>query len=116
MASDKSYLPSEVVEWLATRKEAGLRIDPETAEARWEHGQVCDPYGVDPNLPEEYQCIGRNYFARSPGSNVWVSFYDLPEVTRVALWKKHQSKLSFPAGLLDVPPWDRGGETDDLPF
>jgi hypothetical protein len=30
---------------------------------------------------------------------VWVSFYDLPDATRDALWKKHQSKLAFPAEL-----------------
>ena len=28
-----------------------------------------DPYGVE-DLSEEYQCIGRNYFARLPGSDV----------------------------------------------
>src|SRR5262245_19971461 len=65
-------------QWLAVRKEEGLRIDPETAEVFWEHGQVCDPYGVR-ELPPEYDCIGRNYFARSPRSNVWVSFDDLPD-------------------------------------
>ena len=26
------------------------------------------------DLPEEYQCIGRNYFARSPGSNAGFRF------------------------------------------
>jgi hypothetical protein len=30
--------------WLAARKEAALRIDPETAQVFWEHGQVLDPY------------------------------------------------------------------------
>ena len=30
-------------EWLAARKEAALRIDPETAEVFWEHGQTLDP-------------------------------------------------------------------------
>jgi hypothetical protein len=51
----------------------------------WEHGQVGDPYGLcDPN--DEQSCIGRNYLARSPGSNVWVSFDDLPAAVRNRLW------------------------------
>ena len=92
---------TEVQQWLAIRKEAGLKIDPETAEATWTYAQTLDPYGVLPNLPEECQQIGREYFARSPGSDVWVWFGDLPEATQTALWEKHRSKLAFPAGLFD---------------
>ena len=85
--------------WLAIRKEAGLKIDPETAEVEWTYACTMDPYGIDPELPEEYRDVGRQYFARAPGSDVWVSFYDLPEATRDALWEKHKSKLAFPAGF-----------------
>jgi hypothetical protein len=88
-----------VEQWLAIRKEAALQIDPETAEVYWDYAQVLDPYGVEPDLPEEYSCIGRAYFARSPGSDVWVCFYDLPEATREALWQRHKRSLAFPAGL-----------------
>lgn len=77
-----------VEQWLAIRKEAALQIDPETAEVMWDYVQIMDPYGVDPDLPKEYQCIGRGYFARSPGNDVWVSFDDLPEGTAEALWAK----------------------------
>jgi hypothetical protein len=70
-----------VEEWLAIRKEAGLQIDPETADVYWCHAQILDPYGIDPNLPKEYDQIGRVYFARSPKSDVWVEFNDLPEAT-----------------------------------
>jgi hypothetical protein len=56
----------EIQRWLAIRKDAGLQIDPATAEVHWGWGQVCDPYGIDPDLPKEYDCIGRTYFARSP--------------------------------------------------
>ena len=35
-----------VEQWLATRKEAGLKIDPETAEVDWIYAQTLDPYGV----------------------------------------------------------------------
>jgi hypothetical protein len=76
-----------IEEWLAIRKEAGLRIDPATAEITWCWGQVMDPYGVE-NLPKECWQVGRNRFARSPGGGVWVSFHDLPEATVAALWKR----------------------------
>ena len=78
----------------ALRKAVGLQIDPETAEVEWTYAQTLDPYGDDPNLPEEYQQVGREYFARSPGSDVWVWFGDLPKATRDALWH-----LALPAGL-----------------
>jgi hypothetical protein len=77
------------------------RIDPATAEVMWEYGYTLDPYGVHELLDEEKQ-IGRAYFARSPGSDVWVSFYDLPDATAAALWDKHSSKLAFPAGLFGI--------------
>jgi hypothetical protein len=91
----------DVQQWLASRKEAGLKIDPETAEVHWEYGQVMDPYGVYSDLPEECQQVGRQYFARSPGSEIWVHLRDLPDETRHALWEKHKSQLAFPAGLED---------------
>jgi hypothetical protein len=74
-------------QWLAIRKEAGLKIDPETAEVFWEHGQVPDPYGLYDLTDEEY-CVGRNYFARAPGSDVWVSFDDLPDAVCDRLWAR----------------------------
>ena len=87
-----------VDQWLAIRKEEGLKIDPSTAEVVWSYTQVLDPYGVNPPPPEA-DCVGRAYFARRPGSDVWVEFGDLPEETRDALWERHKSKLAFPAGL-----------------
>ena len=85
-------------QWRAIRKQAALQIEPATAEVLWTYGVVGDPYGVG-GIPEEEQCIGRAYFARSPGSDIWVWFGDLPSATRAALWEKHESKLAFPAGL-----------------
>jgi hypothetical protein len=87
--------------WLATRKEAGLKIDPETAEVDWIYVQTLDPYGVYPDLPAECQQVGRAYFARSPDSDIWVEFGDLPKATAEALYQKHKRKLAFPAGLPD---------------
>jgi hypothetical protein len=85
-------------QWLAIRKQAGLQIDPETAEVDWIFAQTLDPYGVDPDLPEEYQQVGREYFARSPGSDIWVWFGDLPEMVRDALWGKAQFKVGLSGG------------------
>jgi hypothetical protein len=92
-----------VEQWLAIRKEAARQIDPETAEVEWMYAQTLDPYGVNPELPEERQQVGREYFARSPGSEVWVWFGDLPEKIRDALWEKHKSHLAFPVGLFPAP-------------
>jgi hypothetical protein len=71
--------------WHALLEIAGRQIDPETAEVCWEYGQVSDPYGVHPDPPEEGVCVGRQYFARSPGNEIWVHFGDLPDETRNAL-------------------------------
>jgi hypothetical protein len=97
-----------VEQWLAIRKEAGLKIDPETAEVDWRYARTFNPYGLSlPDLPEEYN-IGREYFARSPGSDIWVNFDDLPKATRDALWERNKRKLAFPAGL--------GGLESQCPF
>ena len=36
-----------VDQFLAIRKEAGLKIDPATAEVCWIYAQTFDPYGLD---------------------------------------------------------------------
>jgi len=94
---------NKVKKWLAIRKNAGHKIDPETAEVVWCYQYTLDPYGIDPELPEEYRQVGREYFARSPGSDIWVWFGDLPAATAKALWEKHKASLAFPAGL---PPFE----------
>ena len=99
----------ELRNWLAVRKEEAKRIDAATAEVDWNYTQVLDPYGIDHELPEVYRltdecdCVGRSYFARAPGSDVWVSFVDLPDATREVLWRKHSRNLAFPAGLDWLP-------------
>lgn len=79
-------LDEETKAWLAIRKEVAKAIDPATAEFDWEYGNVVDPYRIYPRDGSE--CIGRNHFARAPGSDVWVSFDDLPESVRDELWKR----------------------------
>ena len=71
-------------DFLAVRKEAGLKIDPATAEVSCSTVQVLDPYGILELSAEEY-CAGRQYFARSPGSDIWVWFGDLPSATAKVL-------------------------------
>jgi hypothetical protein len=88
------------VEYLeALRKEVGRHIDPDTAEVDWVYAQVLDPYGDARDLPEQFQQVGRDYFARSPGSNLWIWFHDLPDAIADRLLEKHEHKLAFPAGL-----------------
>jgi len=75
--------------WRAIRKEAGLKIDPATAEVTCMHVEMDDPYGLRTDLPAEpMRCVGREFFARSPRDNIWVSFGDLPKATLDALWEK----------------------------
>src|SRR5262245_37998056 len=76
-------------EWLATRKEAGREIDPETAEVMETTGCFFDPYNINPELFEEERPVGRVLFARSPGSDIWVVWGDLPRATEKALWDKY---------------------------
>jgi hypothetical protein len=73
------------------------KVDPATAEVYWTFAQIIDPYGIDPDLPEEYLCVGQVYFVRSPESDIWVWFGDLSDATRDALWqRKHEhDDLSF---------------------
>jgi excisionase family DNA binding protein len=82
----------EVAEWLKVRKEAATEIDSETAEVIWDYRENFDPYGVYPPPPGVLQQVGREYFARAPGNNVWVSFDDLPDETVDALWRRHGTK------------------------
>jgi hypothetical protein len=89
-------------EFIRVRKVAGLRIDPDTAEVHWHYGLDLDPYGIEPDLPKEYWQIGRQRFARSPDSDIWVHFHDLPVATRDALFKKHKKQICFPGGLEQV--------------
>jgi hypothetical protein len=86
--------------WNELLEIAGRQIDPETAEVCSVHRQVVDPYGFYPDLPDEGDCVGRCYFARAPGSRVWIEFGDLPEATREALWMRKRD--SYPVPIIDA--------------
>jgi glycine/D-amino acid oxidase-like deaminating enzyme len=85
----------ETKAWLAEREREALLIDPATAEVHWSFGQTLDPYGTIPDLLEELQQVGREYFARLPGSDIWVHFGDLPDEVREKLRKHPNAKPTF---------------------
>jgi len=74
-------------EFYAIRKAERLKIDPATAEIWWSWVETLDPYGIEGDLPDDCCQVGREYFARNPGSEICVWFYDLPAATRKALEK-----------------------------
>jgi uncharacterized protein DUF3631 len=100
--AEENGADAETIAWLKAREDEAPKIDPKTAEVDWSYGQVLDPYGAI-GVPEDCSCVGREYFARRPGSDVWVHFDDLPDATREALWNRNRRKLAFPAGLEDLP-------------
>jgi hypothetical protein len=110
---------AEIEDWLAIRREEGIKIDPETAEVEWWYAQTLDRYGVEDEweLPEEFHQVGREYFACAPGSKIWVWFGDLPDETRDKLWNRHSHKLAFPAGLEGLRDANyEEDRDDDVPF
>src|SRR5262249_18081151 len=82
------------------RKAAGLGINAETAEVMWSYAEMADPYGDCPSVPAECSSVGREYFARAPGTEVWIDFGDLPQATVDVLWEKYRRKMTFPYGPL----------------
>ena len=76
----------ERTDFIIVQKEEGSKIDPATAEVKHLWGNFFDPYGIGEDREHGYSAMKLSW-ARSPGSNVWVEFHDLPEETRAALWK-----------------------------
>jgi hypothetical protein len=78
----------EIDQWLAIRKREALNIDPETAEFDWSYEYIVDPYHIYDDLTEEEKQVGRVYFTRRPGSDIWVGLYDVPDEARDRLWER----------------------------
>ena len=87
---------------IAIRNEAGKQIDPGTAEVTYWYVRTLDPYGVYPDLPAEYDQVGREYFARSPDSDIWVSYRDLPDATLRRLCERLQRQGPLPDDSEDI--------------
>jgi hypothetical protein len=112
----KKKTPRQVAkdqQYFAIRREEGLRIDPDTAEVDCSYRNDYDPYGILDHLeiPEELNWTSRQYFARAPGSEIWVSFQDLPERTVNKFYRQKNSRRpSSGAGV------DGSIYSDDIPF
>jgi hypothetical protein len=94
MTTSNESASTSVIDWETARRlwkmvvdEAALHIDPETAEIKCEHSWFLDPYGID---QRKYQKRMPHYFARSPGSDTWVAWDDLPYDVELSLWQKHK--------------------------
>jgi hypothetical protein len=79
-----------VKDWLASRKEAALKIDPETALISRAYVYSMNPYGVYSNIPDHAKEVTDDHYVRSPGSKIWVYRGDLPKETARALEEKHE--------------------------
>src|SRR5262245_56268330 len=77
-----------VAEFHEFMKAEGKKIDARSADVTWRYGSICDPYNTG---YEGEDNIGRVYFARTLGSDVWVEFRDLPDETRRILWERLES-------------------------
>jgi hypothetical protein len=78
-------------EFLALVKEASLAINPATAEVTWSVGNAFDPYRITDadDVPPFFRQL---YWARSPGSDIWVEAHDLPDETREVLLRLAKEK------------------------
>ena len=83
------------------RKEAGRKIDPETAEVDYFYVPRIE-YDIY-DMRGFYEEV-RNYFARSPGSSIWVRFEDLPDETR----NKLGQKIDAGVACWPKPEWEDG--------
>lgn len=83
--TDLTY--DELPEWLAGRKEAGLKIDIETCKLGCWYAYDLDPYGVL-ELSEEERQVGSNRFVCSPESGGWVWEGDLPPDKAKAMYDR----------------------------
>jgi hypothetical protein len=81
------------LERLEIRRRAGLQIDPSTAEVTWTFVCDADPYDEYGGF-EEYGYVGRESFARAPGTDTWVWFGDLPDGVAEELWELHRMNLA----------------------
>jgi hypothetical protein len=75
---------AEARKFLADMKRAARELDPATAEVELIYTGTSDVYGMYP-YRDDSSC---EYFARAPGSDVWVCEEDWPRATRKALEKR----------------------------
>ena len=80
-------------EFLDRIREAGRKINPETARIRAEKGNTLNVYNL---YPLDEDCYGAtNYFAFESESELWVWFEDIPEPIRNRLEARvHNGELA----------------------
>jgi hypothetical protein len=90
----------EFAAWIASRKEAGAKIDVNTAELKGWWGSEGDPYEACRWAPEHAHQSGHevrpHFFVRNPQSRGWVWQGDLPDDKRAAMQAridKHNRKV-----------------------
>jgi hypothetical protein len=93
MSNTESRLDPDTERWLAIRKAEASKIDPHTAETMDDYLDVLDPYGIRENCRSEERRYGIVFFARNPGSDVWVAFQDLPELARDVMWRRIKAEF-----------------------
>ena len=90
-ADEEAEYFRRIGEFRERRREAGLKIDPEAAEVFVDIREIWDPYYIDPLRPRELKGYpAKTWFARSPGSDVWVYSADLPVATKRALQERRK--------------------------
>ena len=97
-ASEKA----EIEKWLAIRKEAGLKIDPETAEVDWDYGNDFDPYGVwdEWEVPQEFEVVGRQRLGACSGKRCLGSFQRFARHRQRRVVGEASLADCFPRGLI----------------
>ena len=66
-------IDEDIQAWLAARKKAGRKIDPNNAEVKLIWALALDPYGMVQDMTPEAS-VKNAYFVRSPESGGWVHF------------------------------------------
>jgi hypothetical protein len=77
---DAARVKADYASFREAKRRAGLLIDPKTAEVTCSYRYVLDPYDFGLEVEPEGRCVGKEWFARSPGGE-WVWDGDLPAST-----------------------------------
>ena len=66
----------------------GVTIDPKKAEVTFWWTQVLDPYGdiQADEFPEDCDCVGRSYFARSLPDGKWI-YFNSDRTGKMHIWR-----------------------------
>jgi hypothetical protein len=110
--------PQAIEVYIKRVQEEALKIDPATAEIdRWRVPAALNSYGFYPEPLDENQSFKDQtagpfekqidistrltWFARSPGSDLWIEFDNLPEAVRSAL----EAQINAGRKPPDLPLW-----------